>query len=319
MEIYLSICIPTYNRVDQLKKLFDFLQDEQIQDITNVEIIVSNNFSNDGTKEYLRSLSRLNNLTVYNQTANLGSIGNIRFLQKKARGKFLWFVGDDDKLETGIIDRVLTAVIQYPELHHIFLNYSESADDIVVREKMYLGNESYFADGMKLFESVTADSGLGALMFITANVYLKDDIDKALEYFDSVDEGYNLALPLGYSLFCSQYPGFIIEDISVCDEIKAVSWKDKMTLVWCRDMIAICDYVGIAINKEVYVRNLLLKHLPKRYPEIMYTILGRKFKRDNYALKMYFKHFKIKLFIDFVAFPFYCLYKIMSRIFRNSK
>lgn len=316
MEIYLSICIPTYNRVDKLKEMLNFLEEERIQYISNIEVIVSNNFSNDGTRDYLNSISCFSNLSIYNQSENLGLIGNIRFLQKVAKGKYLWFIGDDDRLESGIFDEVLHVINKHPEIHHIFINYAEKANSDIIREKMYHGNEEYFIDGFKLFEKVAADSELGALMFLTSNIYLKHDVDIILEHFDSIDEGYNLALPLGYSLFCSQYPGFIIRKVFVYDEIRNVSWKDKMILVWCRDMIAICDVVGNVINKGNYVRKLILKHLPKKYPEIMYAFFGRNFNRDNYALKMYLKNFKIKLITDVLSFPMFCTYKILQKIYK---
>lgn len=317
MDICLSICIPTYNRLNKLKHLLEFIEKEQIFDNSNTEVIVSNNFSTDGTGEYLDSIHGFENLYVYNQDKNLGLIGNIRYLQTIAKGKYIWFIGDDDKLECGIFDKVLSVIDHYPDIHHIFINYAETANDIVIRDKMYYGDEEYYLDGFKLFENVSADSELGALMFLTSNVFKKLDVDNALEYFDSIDEGYNLALPLGYSLFCSQYPGYIIKEVSVYDEVRTVSWKDKMVLVWCRDMISICDVVGIAVNQGDYIRQIVLKHLPRKYPEIMYAILGRKFNRNNYALKMYLRHFKIRLLADVFTFPCYCVYKILKKLVKR--
>ena len=47
----LSICIPTYNRLEQIKRQVEFFIFEGVLE-KDIELIVSNNCSTDGTTEY---------------------------------------------------------------------------------------------------------------------------------------------------------------------------------------------------------------------------------------------------------------------------
>ena len=54
MSFQLSICIPTYNRKRNLSELLDVLA--EIRGMADIEVIVSDNASTDGTKEYMEDL-----------------------------------------------------------------------------------------------------------------------------------------------------------------------------------------------------------------------------------------------------------------------
>lgn len=120
MEKLLSICIPTYNRVDKLKKSIEALiciTDKMQNDA--IEIIVSDNNSSDNTFNLVGS--HLDKLTYYRQEKNLGYDGNVKFLFSVAKGKFIFFVADDDKL---IDDK-------FRELYHI-IEDNQDVDCFVV-------------------------------------------------------------------------------------------------------------------------------------------------------------------------------------------
>ena len=52
-NLILSICIPTYNRVGLLKESINaIIEQKNTFDINNIEIVISDNASTDGTKEY---------------------------------------------------------------------------------------------------------------------------------------------------------------------------------------------------------------------------------------------------------------------------
>ena len=125
MGYLLSICIPTYNREKKIKNMLHFLDKERVLGNDNIEVIVSNNCSSDDTAMILHSYNS-SNLFTFNQNVNLGLIGNLLFLQNNANGKFVWFIGDDDILYPGIFDKVLHVLSNYSDIHHLFINYSES-------------------------------------------------------------------------------------------------------------------------------------------------------------------------------------------------
>lgn len=89
-----TIYIPTKNRVDLLKRAINSVLD---QDYNNIEIIVVDDNSNDGTAEYLTQLSEKNENVRY--LTNIGLPGacssrNQAILQ--ARGEFITGLDDDD-------------------------------------------------------------------------------------------------------------------------------------------------------------------------------------------------------------------------------
>ena len=52
----LTICIPTYNRIHELKRQIKYLESEKVFDNTRIQVIVSDNCSPDKTYEYLGQL-----------------------------------------------------------------------------------------------------------------------------------------------------------------------------------------------------------------------------------------------------------------------
>lgn len=98
-EKLLTIQIPTYNRCDELLLLLDCLKKEIHIFRDEVEILISNNSSNDKTHEkciqFINENQQLN-IHLYTQKENLGPAGNIIFLVEKARSRYIWNLGDDD-------------------------------------------------------------------------------------------------------------------------------------------------------------------------------------------------------------------------------
>lgn len=89
-----SIGLPTYNRVDDLKACLDNLTN---LDYNNIEIIISDNHSTDTTaevcKDYIKKDKRIR---FYRQNTNLGVRKNSIFVLEKAKGKYFMLASDDD-------------------------------------------------------------------------------------------------------------------------------------------------------------------------------------------------------------------------------
>ncbi|WP_137468966.1 glycosyltransferase family 2 protein, partial [Escherichia coli] len=82
-----SIYISTYNRVNKLKRaIFSVLK----QDYTNIEIIVCDDASNDGTEEFMNDLVKFDNRVLYiRNTSNLGACATRNNAINVATGKFI--------------------------------------------------------------------------------------------------------------------------------------------------------------------------------------------------------------------------------------
>ena len=109
MTPLLTICVPTFNREEDLRRLIDNLTGE-IGAREDVAVLVSDNASGDGTSELLRSAAaELPWLEAHRQPENLGAMGNIRWLAENAAPtEYLWIFCDDDLLLPGSLGTVLT-------------------------------------------------------------------------------------------------------------------------------------------------------------------------------------------------------------------
>ena len=76
MSSKITTIIPTYNRINFLKKAIASARQQTYKDI---KILILDNFSQDGTEDYVRSLAKIDNrISYYRNTKNIGSSANIR-------------------------------------------------------------------------------------------------------------------------------------------------------------------------------------------------------------------------------------------------
>lgn len=105
-EVFLTIAIPTYNRLDCLKLLLESLLNDIPSNVIlgeEIEILICNNASTDDTKKYLDSMEEKNNIRSVHHEINCGGDSNITYCCGAALGKYLWIIGDDDLPMSGAI------------------------------------------------------------------------------------------------------------------------------------------------------------------------------------------------------------------------
>jgi glycosyltransferase involved in cell wall biosynthesis len=98
-SIILTIAIPTYNRLEYLKTCIKSAEASCALVEERIEIFVSDNKSEDGTKKFLESyVSTLQNVTFkWKQNfENIGGTSNIRSMLNGCSGKYIYWVTDDD-------------------------------------------------------------------------------------------------------------------------------------------------------------------------------------------------------------------------------
>lgn len=94
-----SVGIPTYNRVDWLKGAIDSVLN---QNYSNIDIVVCDNASTDGTEKFMQEYcAKYENIKYYRNHTNLGLIKNFRKVAEKLKGKYIFFLPDDDYLLDG--------------------------------------------------------------------------------------------------------------------------------------------------------------------------------------------------------------------------
>jgi abequosyltransferase len=184
----LTIAIPTYNRINDLKVSLGTILSQAAKlknSSKELELIISDNASVDGTCEYIKSINTDSKIIYHRNDTNLGADGNISLCYKYASGKFLWIFSDDDFLVDGSLEKVMTLLKKH---HNIGNCYISSVWDY--KPESYVGR----VDSELSYSLCTPKSQLEKVnywvTFISANIVNKELLgDKVLD-----------ALPVGTSL-----------------------------------------------------------------------------------------------------------------------
>ena len=131
MKKKLSICIPTYNRQNFLKRLLDNCIKETTGIENLVEVCVSDNGSTDGTENLVKEYCKKYKFIKYQKNKkNLGFDKNVICVLEMAKSKYCWLIGDDDLFLKDSMNEVITIIkSEEPDFiiaeyyHKIFTNY----------------------------------------------------------------------------------------------------------------------------------------------------------------------------------------------------
>jgi glycosyltransferase involved in cell wall biosynthesis len=126
--VLLSIIIPTYSRSKLLNATLNSLLPQLVNvNLKLIEIIISDNCSFDDT-EHVVSVFKNNNPCLnirYNKNSmNLGFDKNCMKGASLSKGKFIWFMSDDDELKEDAINILIENLKKYSEVGFVFLNYT---------------------------------------------------------------------------------------------------------------------------------------------------------------------------------------------------
>lgn len=123
MEPLLTIAIPTYNRCTYLERSLYYLKDQVNEASDRVEIIISDNCSNDATSEIVNKYKKQGIAISYikNET-NIGVDRNIVQCYKQAKGKFVWIMGDDDYLIPGVLYQIINLLEKNAAIGVCYIN-----------------------------------------------------------------------------------------------------------------------------------------------------------------------------------------------------
>lgn len=295
----LTVGIPTFNRIDCLKKTIAFLLNEKILERNDIEFIVSDNASTDGTRTYLNDLhERYPEIIVNFEETNNGGEYNFSRIIEMATSEYIWLVGDDDIILSGILDDIMNVLNSHVDISWVFVKFDclMKGGDLKKYELQY---KKHYDCGMELFNFIAqSDYKLGAPMFLTASVHKASMAKKAASIFLSSPEfGNNQALTLGLS-FYSAFHGSacVTEHTKLIDNIADVSWHAAAVKIFCRDQIAILDLMARSMNVRLLDYVDLEKELVYKRPE--WTYFRARSKMNNYAMFFFLRYKPIKVFSD---------------------
>lgn len=160
-DILLSICILSYNQPEEVERLLTSLE---AQVLFGVEIVIRDDSSNNETIELAkRFASTLPIKFFYGEKEGIDRA--VLFLTHRARGSFVWWMGDDE-LAPNAVSSVLDAILSNEKIIFIWANYHLVGNPSLAID---LPENKFFKSRNELLEG--AGAGLG---FVSATIFRRE-------------------------------------------------------------------------------------------------------------------------------------------------
>ncbi len=152
----LSICVPTFNRVEFLRRCLESITDQfgDLNVYRQVEVVVSDNDSSDNTHDLVKSVQRkFNNIRYFKNRKNIGADLNVVKAASHGHGEYIWFFSDDDQMASQAIRDVLKAIELYsPDAMIVNLDLlSQNGKKIIGRNLLNTKNDKLIKTKKELF------------------------------------------------------------------------------------------------------------------------------------------------------------------------
>lgn len=198
-ECLLSICIPSYNRPNELIRL---LESVDISEKNKVEIVICEDHApkREEVRKAVTAFSGKSEYTVrYVENAvNLGYDRNLKECIKQANGTWIMYMGDDDMFVPHAMDEYIHFLEEHEELGYILRSYQALHSDGTTEYFKYYENTQFFEPGFSTYVELFRKS-----VFISGFAFKKEPAMKNLtDRFDG---------SLLYQLYilaeiCMEYP-----------------------------------------------------------------------------------------------------------------
>ena len=131
----MSLCVPTRNRAASLRET---LKELRGQDYPALEIVISDNCSDDDTEQVCRELARQDPRIRYvRHEQNIGLHGNHNFCLDAARGEFICVCHDHDTRHSSIVSEYVAFLTRHPTVGMVCSDWdliNDAGEQLGVRE-----------------------------------------------------------------------------------------------------------------------------------------------------------------------------------------
>lgn len=124
----LSLCISTYNRAKWLRTSLANIARQIPNPREDLEVVVVDNTSTDETAQLPDLFRHRRDFRFYRNPFNVGMLGNLAVTAQRARGEFVWILGDDDLTRSGMIENILRLLLAKPQLELVYMNYGYTSE-----------------------------------------------------------------------------------------------------------------------------------------------------------------------------------------------
>jgi abequosyltransferase len=180
----ISICIPTYNRVNYLTELIDGILNKNLSN--QVEIVISDNASIDETESVIKNYQvKFSNIVYHRWDLNVGADRNYLKTIEISTGEYCWLMGSDDLISEDAISYLLELLGK----HDIYLFGRVEADINLkpIENRAWLdnsiGDRIYnFQNKEEITEYFLACRRLGGLFSYLSSIVVKRESWQRIEF-----------------------------------------------------------------------------------------------------------------------------------------
>jgi len=241
----ITILVPTYNRLERLKKLVGWLESDAFHN-PEVSILISNNASRDGTRDYLEGYAHIPNLTINQMPANCGADIHIGWLYAQVKTKFLWMICDDDLPEPGVLKDILSFLKANLEISWVQLPHRFFGDENMLIYSSRKPETSIILDnGAEFFPQYAFEGAL-----ISSNIL---DAKTLQSYLPSSNPG-NAFFPLWLMMQVGNGRRSAVLSSYLLNACTDISWTESRTKILTNDLIkAVSSVSNLPINCKLQI------------------------------------------------------------------
>lgn len=200
-----SVCIPSYNRPKELKKLLEGIY---TQNSPEFEVIIAEDKApkRDEVKQVIEELQAKYpdfNLRLHLNEKNLGYDGNLRSLFSHANGRFCMFMGDDDVVCEGAMQKIISVLKANPSIGMVLRSWEEVDEDgKLLSISSYYRGDQIFKEGWDTVAQFFRKS-----IFISGLIFHKET---AIKHHTDKFDGLLLYQVYLLTMVLQEKPGFYI-------------------------------------------------------------------------------------------------------------
>ncbi|MDG2351298.1 MAG: glycosyltransferase family 2 protein [Acidimicrobiales bacterium] len=109
-----SVGVPVFNSIDNIERVLNCIENQTYQ---NLEIVISDNASTDGTSEICQKFSKADKrCTYFRFDKNVGAPKNFNTTYLNSKGEFFLWLASDDEINASFIESGVRYLIHNPEV-----------------------------------------------------------------------------------------------------------------------------------------------------------------------------------------------------------
>jgi glycosyltransferase involved in cell wall biosynthesis len=182
----LTIGIPVYNEINHIKETIKNLFEVIAGSEDHIEIIVVDNGSSDGTREYLQQIidsEKIVSFEVQFNPKNMGFNFSCDYLIKESRSDYLWIIGGQDKIYAEGISTALEMIRENPTLIVCNARVRDEGRDEIINESLWGAAQSNKFSNLNKFYLELG----GPCQLISCNIFSAVQLKKLI-HIDQITE-----------------------------------------------------------------------------------------------------------------------------------